>query len=182
MLILSRNPGKCFIVETILVADMEVGDKAPRFTLPGTEGAEISTYSLGEFTNSGVVILLFYPFDFSPVCTAELCEFRDAEFLEFTPNVDVLAISTDSVYAHREFIDQHDLPFPLLSDNDGTVSAQYGVKLEEFEQHEAVSQRALVVVDANERIVYSWTATDATKEFDIDVLFDVRENVDVFPS
>ena len=161
---------------------MDIGEEAPRFTLPGTEGDEISDYSLEEYTENGVVILLFYPFDFSPVCTAELCEFRDAEFLEFTPNVDVLGISTDSAYAHREFINQHDLPFPLLSDFAGAISARYGLRFSEFEHHEAVSKRALIVVDDTQNIVYSWTATDATKEFDIDVLYDVRENVEVFPS
>lgn len=159
---------------------MEIGDEAPSFALPGTDGDEISNYSLGEYTNSGVVVLLFYPFDFSPVCTAELCEFKDAEFFEFTPDVDVLGISTDSVYAHREFIIQHDIPFPLLSDNGGTVSARYGLQLDDFEQHEAVSKRALVVVDADERIAYFWTANDTSKDFDIEVLCDVRESVDVF--
>lgn len=160
---------------------MEIGDEAPSFALPGTDGDEISNYSLDEYTNSGVAILLFYPFDFSPVCTVELCEFRDAVSFEFTPDVDVLGISTDSVYAHREFINKYDLPFPLLSDNGGTVSAQYGLQFDEFEQHEAVSQRALVVIDADERIVYFWTANDPSKEFNIDVLYDVRESVDIFP-
>ena len=160
---------------------MDIGEDAHRFTLPGTEGDEISMYSLGEYTTSGVAILLFYPFDFSPVCTTELCEFRDAEFLEFTPNVDVLGISTDSVYAHREFINQYNLPFPLLSDNCGTVSAKYGLQYDEFEQHQAVSRRALVVIDDSQKIVHTWTAADSTAEFDISVLDNVRKNVDVFP-
>ena len=161
---------------------MEIGDRAPSFTLPGTEGNDISQYTLSDHIESGVAILLFYPFDFSPVCTTELCEFRDAEFLEFTDDVDVLAISTDSVYAHREFSTQHGLPFPLLSDNHGTVSAEYGLQYEEYEQHEAVTQRALVVIDDNQEIVYTWTAEDTGAEFDISVLDDVRQNVDVFPS
>lgn len=160
---------------------MYEGENAPDFTLPGTNGDEIRKYRLAEFTDSGVVILLFYPFDFSPVCTSELCEFRDAEFLEFTPNVDVLGISTDSVYAHREFISQYNLPFPLLSDNGGTISERYGLEYDSYEQHESVSKRALVVIDDSDTIVYSWTADDATKEFDIEILEDVRANVDVFP-
>lgn len=159
---------------------METGTKAPGFTLPGTDGDRIASYSLDEYTTSGVAILLFYPFDFSPVCTTELCEFRDAEFFEFTANVDVFGISTDSVYAHREFINQYDLPFPLLSDNGGTVSDAYGLKYDEFEQHEAVSQRALVVVDDSREIVHTWTADDARAEFDISVLDSVRDNVDIF--
>jgi peroxiredoxin len=161
---------------------MEIGDRAPRFTLPGTEGSEISQYSLADHTERGVAILLFYPFDFSPVCTSELCEFRDAEFFEFTTDVGVLGISTDSVYAHREFITKYDLPFPLLSDNGGTVSANYGLRYDEYEQHEAVSQRALVVVDDAREIAYTWTADDAGQEFDLGVLDDVRANVDAFQS
>lgn len=161
---------------------MEIGDRAPSFSLPGTEGNQISQYTLSDHTDSGVAILLFYPFDFSPICTTELCEFRDAEFLEFTQDVDVLAISTDSVYAHREFINQYNLPFPLLSDNSGSVSADYGLQYDEFEQHEAVTQRALVVIDDSQQIVHTWTADDSTAEFDISVLDDVRRNVDVFPA
>ncbi|QLD89555.1 redoxin domain-containing protein [Natronomonas salina] len=161
---------------------MEIGDQAPSFALPGTEGHETSLYTLDDHIASGVAILLFYPFDFSPICTTELCEFRDAEFLEFTPNVDVLAISTDSVYAHREFINRYDLPFPLLSDNSGDVSAEYGLKYDEYEQHEAVTQRALIVIDDTQEIVYTWTEDDASAEFDIAVLDDVRKNVDIFPS
>lgn len=159
---------------------MEPGDTAPKFTLPGTDGSEIAEYKLADYTDAGVVILLFYPFDFSPVCTSELCNIRDAEFFEFTPDVDVFGISTDSVYAHQEFIQRYDLPFPLLSDNKGTVSEQYGLRYDEFGQHEAVSKRAIVVIDDSETVVYTWSAADPEEEFDLDVLHEIQREVDWF--
>jgi peroxiredoxin len=161
---------------------MEVGDTAPHFTLPGTKGDDFDTYELTDFTDSGAVILFFYPFDFSPVCTAELCEVRDAEFFEFTPNVDVLGISTDSVYAHREFIRKNDLPFLLLSDNGGDVSQRYEMGYEDLDQHRDVSRRGIVAVDETETVEYCWTASDASQEFDIEILAEVREEVSAFPS
>lgn len=161
---------------------MEPGDTAPKFSLPGTDGTEIEEYRLEDFTDSGVVILLFYPFDFSPICTAELCNIRDAEFFELTPEVDVFGVSTESVYAHREFIQRYDLPFPLLSDNRGTVSEQYGLQYDEFEQHEAVSKRAIVVINVTETVEYTWSAADAREEFNIDILDELQREVDWFPA
>lgn len=63
----------------------------------------------------------------------------------------------------------------------GEVSTQYGRCFDEFEQQEAVSERALVVIDADERITYFWNADDTTTGIDIDVLYDPRVKVDAFP-
>jgi peroxiredoxin len=161
---------------------LDVGDPAPEFVLPGTDGDEIRPYRLDDHTDEGVVVLLFYPFDFSPVCTAELCEIRDLEWLLFTDGVDVFGVSTDSVYAHRAFIDAYDLPFPLLSDNSAAVSERYGVRYDEWEDHEQVSKRAFLVVDHTETVRYAWHTENAAEQFDIGVLQDATETVDAFPA
>ncbi|PGF13827.1 hypothetical protein CP556_22225 [Natrinema sp. CBA1119] len=75
---------------------LELGETAPSFTLPGTDGETIDEYSLKEYTNEGAAVLAFYPFDFSPICTEELCDFRDVEWLTFTEGVNLFGISTDS--------------------------------------------------------------------------------------
>jgi len=131
------------------------------FELPGTEGDEIRKYRLSEHTEEGAVVLVFYPFDFSPVCTDVLCRFRDAEFLTFTEDTDVFGISTDSCYAHQEFINQYDIPFPLLSDTTGDVCEQFGLSYDEWECHEGVSKRALVTIDETQTIRYRWETENA---------------------
>ncbi|WP_435063292.1 redoxin domain-containing protein, partial [Halobaculum sp. EA56] len=67
----------------------ETGEPVGNFALPGTEGDGIRRYRLSDYTDTGAVVLAFYPFDFSPVCTDVLCRFRDAEFLSLTEDVDV---------------------------------------------------------------------------------------------
>lgn len=162
--------------------ELSPGESAPNFRLPGSDGTSIEEYHLREYTESGVCILLFYPFDFSSVCTAELCTFRDAEWLLFTKGVDVLGISTDSAYSHQEFINKHDLPFPLLSDSGGEVTAQYGVLRDELEGHTRVCQRAIVIVDSSDTVRYKWVADDPQNSFDTKVLIEAADRVETLPT
>lgn len=157
---------------------VEVGETAPAFSLPGSDGHEISEYQLSGFTQSGAVVVLFYPFDFSPVCTEELCEFRDSEWLTFTPDLDIFGISTDSAYAHRRVIQDNELPFPLLSDHDGSISAKYDVLAEEHENHPQVSRRAVFVIDADETIRYAWEADDMLTDPDISEVYSAIRDLD----
>lgn len=158
---------------------LQTGVSAPGFERPGSDGQQIETYNFSEYTDSGPVVLLFYPFDFSPVCTAELCGFRDSEWLTIYPEVDVFGISTDSAYAHQEFINQHDLPFPLISDHDGSVSAAYDVQYDELEDHSQVCMRAVYVIDADQTIQYAWEAETYTNDPDVGVVGEaVRSIID----
>ena len=100
-----------------------VGDPAPEFTLPGTGG---QTYSLSSYRGKKVV-LAFYPGDFTPGCTAQLCSYRDA-FAEFEGlDAVVLGISSQDVDSHEQFSAKHDFPFPLLADTDKAVAKVYGI-------------------------------------------------------
>ncbi|MFB6170495.1 MAG: redoxin domain-containing protein [Haloarculaceae archaeon] len=149
-------------------------EPAPSFSLPGTDGGEFEEYALAEYTEEGVAVLAFYPFDFSPVCTDELCGFRDAEWLTLSPAVDVLGISTDACYAHRAFIDQYGLSFPLLSDTTGEVADRYGVAYEEWELHRGVSKRSVFVVDDEMTVRYAWSTDDA---YDTPDLYELHEAI-----
>lgn len=140
------------------------------FSLPGTEGEEISKYRLSDYTNDGAVVLVFYPFDFSPVCTEELCGFRDAEWLSFTDDVDVLGISRDSCYAHKRFIQEYDLSFPLLSDTRGEVISEFDLVYDEWEHHSGVPKRGLVTLDESHDVRYRWQTEDAYNGPDMDEL------------
>lgn len=141
-----------------------VGDDVADFELPGTGDDGFETFRLSEYTKTGPVVLTFYPFDFSPVCTSHLCAFRDAEFLTFTEDVSVFGISVDSAYSHRQFRDEYSLSFPLLSDRLAAVAEQFGVKYDVWENHPAVCQRSLFAIDSTNTVRYRWHAADANEE------------------
>jgi peroxiredoxin Q/BCP len=102
---------------------VEVGKKAPPFTLKASDGNEVS---LSDFIGK-TVVLYFYPKDNTPGCTKEACSFRDNLARVKKKGAVVLGISADSVKAHKKFTDDHDLNFPLLSDEDRSVLNSYGV-------------------------------------------------------
>ena len=141
---------------------LKEGDTAPDFSLTGVRDGEKHDYSLSEATNDGnYVVLFFYPADFSPVCTPEMCSIRDSEFFELTPNVLPWGISGDTTYAHKAFAEQYGLNFPLLSDTDRSVAQSYEVRYEEWEGHRSIPKRGVFLVDPQRRLRYVWTSDDA---------------------
>jgi thioredoxin-dependent peroxiredoxin len=105
---------------------VDVGDKAPSFTLPADGGAEVSLKDLKGKT----VVLYFYPKDDTSGCTAEACAFRDA-LPDFSKvDAEIVGISRDPVKSHDKFKAKYDLPFPLASDEDGKVCEAYGTWVE----------------------------------------------------
>jgi peroxiredoxin Q/BCP len=106
--------------------NVDVGDKAPSFSLP-TDGG--GTVSLKDYKGN-TVVLYFYPKDATSGCTAEACAFRDA-LPDFSKvQAQVIAISRDSVESHDKFKEKYSLPFPLASDEDGKVCEAYGTWVE----------------------------------------------------
>jgi peroxiredoxin Q/BCP len=105
---------------------VNVGDKAPDFTLPGVAGGERRDYTLSEYAGRKVV-LAFYPGDFTPGCTKQMCQYRD-QFEEFR-GVDavLLGISPQDVDSHERFAAEKGFTFPLLADTDKAVAGSYGI-------------------------------------------------------
>ena len=102
---------------------LEVGTKAPEFTLPDKDGNPVS---LTDFAGKKVV-LYFYPKDNTPGCTRQACAFAEA-YEEFKKiNAVVIGVSKDSVASHQKFVEKHGLPFILLSDPELTAIQAYGV-------------------------------------------------------
>jgi peroxiredoxin Q/BCP len=100
---------------------LDVGDEAPAFTLPNQRGDPVS---LSDYRGRRVV-LYFYPRADTPGCTAEACGFRDA-WDEFTDrDAAVVGVSDDPVEDIDTFADEYELPFELLSDEDGSVASAY---------------------------------------------------------
>jgi len=101
---------------------IEVGKKAPAFTLESSDGGKVK---LSEHAGKHVV-LYFYPRDNTPGCTVEAQEFRDAVPALKKLGAVVLGVSKDSIASHCKFRDKYELTFPLLSDPDGKVLEAYG--------------------------------------------------------
>lgn len=121
------------------MAGPDHGDPAPDFELPATGGR---TYRLSDLRGRPVV-LVFYPGDFTPVCTRQLCSYRDDENLA-SVDAEVLGISPQSVETHERFREQHGLTIPLLADRDKEVARAYGV-LNRLGQ----VKRSVFVIDAD---------------------------------
>jgi peroxiredoxin Q/BCP len=103
---------------------VKVGDKAPDFTLPGQSGTMVS---LRDFVGTKIIVLYFYPKDFSRGCTAEACAFRDSYDVFVEAGAQVVGVSPQSVDSHNRFAMVNKLPFVLLSDESGKVRDLYGV-------------------------------------------------------
>jgi thioredoxin-dependent peroxiredoxin len=110
----------------------QVGEQAPDFELPGTEGP----FKLSEHRGERVV-LLFYPGDNTPVCKRQFCSYRDRADDFATLDATVVGISAQGLDSHQGFIEKNSLTVPLLADVDKTVGKAYS----------ASGKRAVVIVD-----------------------------------
>lgn len=109
---------------------LKPGDLAPDFTLPSTVGDKVT---LSDYRGKKSVILLFYPLDFSPVCSGETKACGEMLPSAGGDGVEVLGISVDSLWTHKAFAAQQGLSYPLLADFQprGAVAEKYGVFLPE---------------------------------------------------
>lgn len=135
---------------------LAVGQQAPNFSLKAT--GEKEQVSLSDYEGKNVV-LLFFPFAFSPVCTDELCGVSEGLSEYAQVGTDVVAISVDSPFTNEAFARAEDIRFPLLSDFNKEVSEQYGV-LYDLGDFKGVSKRAAFVVDKGGVIQYAWSSDD----------------------
>jgi thioredoxin-dependent peroxiredoxin len=133
---------------------VEVGDKAPDFTLPADGGGTVSLKAL----KGKPVVLYFYPKDDTSGCTAEACAFRDARPDFSKVKAEIVGVSRDSVASHDAFKQKFDLPFPLASDQDGKVCRAYGVWVEKsmYGRKYMSIERATFLIDANGVVRKMW--------------------------
>lgn len=159
---------------------VDVGDRAPDFTVPLAGGAaynDVEEFTLSAALGEGPIVLAFFPAAFTSGCTDELCTFRDelASFNEL--DATVYGISTDLPFAQNVFAAQHDLNFPLLSDYRNEVIRDYGVVLEGMYDVVDAAQRAVFVLNADGIVTYRWIREGDNPDFD-DLVAEVREAVE----
>lgn len=102
---------------------IKVGDSVPELSLKVTDG---ETTSLTDY-HGEIIVLYFYPRDNTPGCTTQACAFRD-NYDEFKQlNATIIGVSPDSLESHTSFKDKHDLPFPLVADDNHELAEHFGV-------------------------------------------------------
>lgn len=142
---------------------ISVGKTAPDFTLPNQDKKEVK---LSDFAGKKNVVLVFYPLDWSPVCTNEhICLVNDMKAFE-TLDAEVLGVSVDSVWSHKAFADKMGIKYSLLADfhPKGAMSEKYGVYLGD----KGITGRAIVIVGKDGKVAW-------VKNYDIPVVPDVKE-------
>ena len=142
---------------------LSVGQAAPDFTLQNQDKKEVK---LSDFAGKRNVVLMWYPLDWSPVCTNEhACFVNDMKKFE-TLDAEVLGVSVDSVWSHKAFADKMGIKYSLLADFHprGAMSEKYGVYLAD----KGITGRAIAIVNKTGKIAWF-------KNYDIPVVPDLKE-------
>lgn len=142
---------------------ISVGAAAPDFTLKDQSQKDVK---LSDFKGKKNVVLIFYPLDWSPVCTNEhSCFVNDLKRFEQL-DAQVLGISVDSVWSHKAFADKMHIQYPLLADFQprGAVADKFGVYLAD----KGITGRAIAIIDRQGKVAW-------VKNYDIPTVPDVKE-------
>jgi peroxiredoxin Q/BCP len=127
---------------------LKVGDMIPSFSLRDQND---TLFNISDYTGKKILVIYFYPRDESSGCTKEACSFRD-QYDKFTKaGAMVIGINSGTVESHKKFIQNHKLPFTLLSDPDNKVLKMFGVKSKFF-----ITGRETFVVDRSGKIVFTY--------------------------
>ena len=140
-----------------------VGQMAPDFTLQNQDKQEVK---LSDFAGKKNVVIVFYPLDWSPVCTNEhACVVNDMKKFD-TLDAQVLGLSVDSAWSHKAYAEKMGIKYPLLADFNprGAVAEQFGVYLAD----KGITGRAIAIVDKGGKIAWF-------KNYDIPVVPDINE-------
>ncbi len=135
---------------------LQLGDKIPDFSAKDSNGNDFDSSSI---VGKKPTVFYFYPKDNTPGCTAQACSFRD-QYEDFKDlGAEVIGISSDSIASHEKFVQQYQLPFILLSDNDKKIRKLFGVKPDLFG---LIPGRVTYVADKNGIIQFIFDSMNAT--------------------
>jgi peroxiredoxin Q/BCP len=154
------------------ISPINVGDSAPDFTFETQDKRKVTLSSL----RGRIVVLYFYPKDFTPGCTREACDFRDNYGDLKQVGAVVLGISPDTDDSHRKFTDKYELSFTLLTDPDHKVLEAYGAwgMKEHFGRETEGVIRSTVLIDSRGIIHKIWKSVQVEGHVE-QVLADVRK-------
>lgn len=144
------------------------GQPAPDFKLQDQKG---TWHTLAE-QHGKWLVLYFYPKDFTPGCTTEVCQFRDDVQKLHKAGAEVFGVSLDDVKSHADFAEKYHVPFPLLSDADQGTAKAYGVLTFSQKMNLSYAKRETFIIDPNGRIAKHYSDVDP-KENSAQVLADL---------
>lgn len=141
---------------------IKVGDKAPDFTLNGTD---LKPKKLSNFLTQ-TVVLAFFPGAFTSVCTREMCTFRDSLARLNNLKAQVVGVSVNDPWANKAFAEKNLLTFPLLCDYNREVIRLYGIELKDFGglKGYTAAKRSVFVIDKNNIVRYVWISENPGME------------------
>ncbi|MGO8766623.1 MAG: peroxiredoxin [Limisphaerales bacterium] len=137
----------------------KAGDAAPAFVGKDQDGKD---FNLSTLIGKKIVLLYFYPKDFTGGCTKEACGFRDRMGDLQKDNVQVIGVSFDTADSHQKFISTYKLNFPLLADPDGKIADIYGVRM----SGRNMDNRVSFLIGLDGKIVHVTNTGDPTVHFD----------------
>ena len=145
---------------------IEPGRKAPDFRLRDQDGNEVS---LGDFAGRKLV-LVFYPLDFSPVCSDQLSLYQEVLGEIESRGATLVGVSVDSAFCHRAFREHLNLTMPLLSDfhPKGEMSSAYGA----YREDRGSTNRSLVLVDPDGNVRWSYASPTSAEIPGANLIFD----------
>jgi peroxiredoxin Q/BCP len=150
-----------------------IGDTAPDFSLPGSDGA---IYSLSQFRGKSAVVLTFYPGDDTPTCTAQLCDYRDGWERFQSYGAVVLGVSTNDMTAHKKFSEKFSFPFPLLEDKGNAVCKAYDALM--LGGLLPIARRAVYIIDKAGVVRYKHVETLPIFKRSKEELFEALKKID----
>src|SRR5215210_922107 len=142
---------------------IDVGSTAPDFTLMNQDRQPVT---LSAVLRNGPVVLAFLPGAFSSVCTTEMCTFRDSIASLDASKAQVLGVTTDTFFALKAWADQQRFTFPLLSDYNKDVIAQYDVVNPDMIGLKNIAKRAVFVIGRDGAVKHKQVLDDARNEPD----------------
>ena len=144
---------------SVFATPPKAGDPAPLFTGQDQDGRD---FKLADHIGKQIVLLYFYPKDFTGGCTKEACGFRDRMGELQTNNVEVIGVSHDSVESHKKFAEEYKLNFTLVADPDGKIIAAYDAKMPMV----SMSRRVSFLIGLDGKIVHVTEAMNPQTHFD----------------
>jgi peroxiredoxin len=141
---------------------IEIGKEAPDFELPDTD---MNTHKLSDYRGKSM-ILAFFPAAESPVCTLEMCKFRDSLADLKESGAEIIGISVDGPFANKVFSKNRQLNFPLLSDYKKETIHKYGIVMKDLGKLNDynAAKRSIFIVDSNGTTRYKWISDNPLVE------------------
>jgi peroxiredoxin len=149
---------------------IEAGSPAPDFTLRDQDGQDVTLADLKGQTS----LLVFYPLDFSPVCSDQLSIYQELMDDFESKGVKLYGVSVDSAFCHKAFQDKLNLTMPLLADFEpkGAAAKAFGI----YNDEHGISNRALFLIDAEGTVAWSYVSPSVLEIPGANLIFDALES------